>query len=258
MTTPSIDGYLDRIGYTGERTPTLETLRALHLAHLEAVPFENLDIAWGHPLSLELPALYDKIVGRRRGGFCYELNGLFAWLLRELGFDVTYLSASDVHEDGSYGLEFDHLTLQVCCPGEPADNPGYLADVGWGDSFCLPLRLGTADEQPEGDRTFWLEPQTDGGSILWMRDHDGRTERQYHFTFQPRAYTDFGPMCLYHQTSPQSSFTQQRLCTRATPTGRLTLRNDRFVVTEHNNRTVRGIDDAEYAALLREHFGIAQ
>src|SRR6187397_3354830 len=103
--------YLQRINYRGEQTPTAATLRELHRAHLLTVPFENLDIHLGRPIVLEQGALFDKIVRRRRGGFCYELNGLFAALLYKLGFDVTMLSAGVARADGSYGPEFDHLTL---------------------------------------------------------------------------------------------------------------------------------------------------
>ena len=85
----------------------------MHRAHLLAVPFENLDIHLGRPISLDQDALFGKIVTRRRGGFCYELNGLFALLLRELGFEVTLLSAGVARADGGFGPEFDHLTLLV-------------------------------------------------------------------------------------------------------------------------------------------------
>src|SRR5262245_34969656 len=108
-----IQAYLDRINYHGPREPTAEALRALHRAHMLAVPFENLDIRLGRPIVLGEAALYDKIVRRRRGGFCHELNGLFATLLRELGFDVTMLSARVARVAGGFGPEFDHLTLLV-------------------------------------------------------------------------------------------------------------------------------------------------
>src|SRR4051794_25362765 len=85
--------YLDRIRHTGSRAPTIEALRALHRAHLHAVPFENLDIHLGRPIRLDPGAFFRKIVGERRGGFCYELNGLFAELLAALGFEVSLLSA---------------------------------------------------------------------------------------------------------------------------------------------------------------------
>src|SRR6266540_1131840 len=103
-----IQAYLCRIHYRGGLAPTAAILRELHRAHLLTVPFENLDIHLGRPILLDQEALFDKIVTRRRGGFCYELNGLFALLLRELGFDVTLLSAGVAHADGGFGPEFDH------------------------------------------------------------------------------------------------------------------------------------------------------
>ena len=105
--------YLERISYSGNTDPTLATLRALHVAHLIAVPFENLNIHLHQPILLEINWLFDKIVTRGHGGFCYELNGLFAWLLRELGFKVTMLNARVHNGDGVYGIEFDHMVLRV-------------------------------------------------------------------------------------------------------------------------------------------------
>src|SRR5215213_9188134 len=111
-----VQAYLRRINYRGEFAPTAAALRELHRAHLLAVPFENLDIHLGRPIVLEQQALFDKIVTRWRGGFCYELNGLFALLLRDLGFNVTLLAAGVARADGSFGPEFDHLTLLVTSP----------------------------------------------------------------------------------------------------------------------------------------------
>ena len=111
-----IHAYLSRIGYRGTLEPSAATLHALQQAHLLAVPFENLDIHLGRPIVLDQTALFDKIVARRRGGFCYELNGLFAVLLRELGFEVTLLSAGVARASGGFGPEYDHLTLLVDCP----------------------------------------------------------------------------------------------------------------------------------------------
>src|SRR5215211_1320238 len=152
--------YLQRINYHGQQAPTAATLRDLHRAHLLAVPFENLDIHLGRPILLDQDALFDKIVRRRRGGFCYELNGLFALLLRELGFDVTLLAAGVARADGTFGPEFDHLTLLVTTdhqrttddrrPPTTDDTQSaicnlqsaiWLVDVGFGDSFRAPLRF---------------------------------------------------------------------------------------------------------------------
>jgi N-hydroxyarylamine O-acetyltransferase len=108
-----LPAYLQRLNYTGPLTSSAETLRALHQAHLLAVPFENLDIPLGRPIIPEEAALFRKIVEEGRGGFCYELNGLFAALLRELGFKVTLLSARVARAEGGFGPEFDHLTLLV-------------------------------------------------------------------------------------------------------------------------------------------------
>src|SRR5688572_12177774 len=205
-----IRAYLQRLNYEGALEPTATTLQGLHLAHLRAVPFENLDIHLGRPIVLELPALFSKIVTRQRGGFCYELNGLFAWLLQSLGFEVTLLAASDAHADGGYGPEFDHLTLQVRCPAGPEPALAWLADVGWGDSFSQPLKLDLTSEQEEGLRAYRLDHQ-EPYRLLWQRNYDGQWEKQYRFTLQPRQFAEFEPTCHYHQTSPDSHFTQRRI-----------------------------------------------
>ena len=137
--------YLNRIRYDGPRAPTIEVLRALHRHHLEAVPFENLDIVLGRRFTLDVTEIYDKIVRRGRGGFCYELNGGFRWLLEQLGFEVALLSAQ-VFVDGTLNPPFDHASLKVTTTDGP-----YLADVGFGRSFIdpLPFRPGSYEE-PEG------------------------------------------------------------------------------------------------------------
>ena len=130
MTRGDLGAYLDRIGYTGTPDATIETLRALHVAHLLSVPFENLDIHLGRTIVLDESHLFEKIVRQRRGGFCYELNGLFAGMLRALGFRVTMLSAGVARKSGGFGPEFDHMTLTVDVGEEQ-----WLADVGFGDGF---------------------------------------------------------------------------------------------------------------------------
>src|SRR5215211_4001225 len=190
-----IHAYLNRIGYRGTLEPSAATLHALQRAHLLAVPFENLDIHLGRPIVLDQTALFDKIVGRRRGGFCYELNGLFAVLLRELGFQVTLLSAGVARASGDFGPEYDHLTLLVDCSLsvvgsqlQPAVDDGprtiWLVDVGFGDSFRAPLRLIAGLEQPQDGRAYRLN--SDGERwTLWERAED-EWQPQYRFTLQPR------------------------------------------------------------------------
>jgi N-hydroxyarylamine O-acetyltransferase len=246
--------YLDRIGYCNSLAPEARTLRRLHLAHLRTVPFENLDIGLGRPLSLDLEALFDKIVVRRRGGFCYELNGLFAWLLEQLGFSVTRLSARDLHPDGSWSPEFDHLVLLVRCPGDPMVR--WLADVGYGDSFLEPLMLDEAGEQVQGQRTYRIAPEQ-GYRFVWQRQAGETWVRLFGFTLLPHRLDEFGRMCVYHQTSPESIFTQKRVCTLATPFGRITLSGDRFITTVDGVRQEQPIEDEQtFRQILRDRFWI--
>jgi N-hydroxyarylamine O-acetyltransferase len=250
----NLTAYLQRLHYHGTLEPSAVTLRALHAAHLQHVPFENLDIHHRQLFDLNPTALFDKIVTRRRGGFCYELNGLFALLLEQVGFTVTRLAARVVDKDGNLGPEFDHLTLQVRCPAEV--DSMWLTDVGFGDSFLEPLRFDDVSEQADGLRAYRIEHDA-AGRWVWERDYDGTWARQYRFDVQPRQLSDFAPMCVWQQTSPESSFTQRRVCTRATPTGRITLSDMRLITTVNGQRSERLLDgEAEYEVVLREEFGI--
>ncbi len=236
--------------------PSLQTLQALHEAHLLAVPFENLSIHYHQPIVLQEEALFDKIVRRRRGGFCYELNGLFAWLLRRLNFQVTLLSAGVARADGSFGPEFDHLTLLV----HQIDGADWLADVGFGDSFRLPLRFEADLRQEGGDgRTYRLYRENDTKREYWILQqfNDERWQPQYRFSLQPHTLTDFTEMCHYQQTSPESHFTQKRVCSLATPEGRITLSDLRLITTIGGTREERMLQsEEEYLAVLTELFGI--
>ena len=243
--------YLDRLGYSGPRTPTLDTLRALHRQHMLTIPFENLDIPLKHEIRLELPRIYDKMVRSGRGGFCYEQNGLFCWLLRELGFDVDMLSGRVARGDGGYGEEFDHMLLLV-----RIDSERWIADVGFGDSFVETLRLDTQEAQ--FDRAMEYQIVRDGDNYLLLRREDGRLEQKFLFTLAARQFSDYAAMCRYHQTSPHSTFTYRRVCSKATPAGRITLTGTSLIVTEEGRRSETPIaSDEEFERMLRVHFGIA-
>lgn len=245
-----VHAYLDRIAYQGSTEPTTDTLRAIHRAHLLAVPFENLDIARGRRIVLDEEALVRKIVERHRGGFCYKLNGAFAALLRSLGFQVTLLSARVGRDEGGEGPEFDHLCLRV-----DLEEP-WLADVGFGESFLEPLRIQTNVEQSDPAGIFCIAPHGDRLQLEKM-EPDGGWKRQYSFTLRSRNLQEFAGMCHYHQTSPESHFTGKTICTRATDEGRITLADMKLIVTSDSRRTEtlltteQGRNDA-----LREHFGI--
>ncbi|CAA9548288.1 MAG: N-hydroxyarylamine O-acetyltransferase [uncultured Thermomicrobiales bacterium] len=261
-----VEHYLARIGYTGSREPTLETLRALHRAQLYTVPFENLDIDLGRPIALDEAAIFAKIVGRRRGGFCYELNGLFAALLRALGFRVALLAAGVYNGGkGAFGPEYDHLALRV-----DLDRP-WLADVGFGDSFLYPLLLDTNEEQVDSGRPaplvrpvgegIWQDRfrivGTVGARIMQRRDWTDEWRDQYRLSLTPRHWSEFAPMCHYHQTSPESGFTRGRICSLATPMGRVSIADSRLLVTANGvKRETPLADEAARAVALREYCGI--
>jgi N-hydroxyarylamine O-acetyltransferase len=242
-----VTAYLERINYHGSLEPTLDTLRELHKAHLLAVPFENLSIGIGEPIILDQKLLFDKVVKRRRGGFCYELNGLFAWLLGELGYDVTMLSAGVANGEGVIGPDFDHMTLLV-----RLDTP-WLADVGFGDSFREPILIDET-KCPDPDYRVIREGES---HFLQQKDADGAWRVQYCFTLTPRQLADYEAMCHYQQTSPQSHFTQKRICTLALPDGRITLSNLRLIRTTNGQREEQELaDEAAFKDALREHFGV--
>lgn len=249
-----INRYLQRLNYSGPKDPTAETLRQLHLAHLQTVPFENLSIHAGEPIVLNDEALFDKIVARRRGGFCYELNGLFAGLLRGLGFGVVKLSARVANDKGEFGPDFDHMTLLVTAPDAP--DLRWLADVGFGDCFNEPLLFDSRAEQLQGSRTYRIGAEADHLQ-LWQREAEGEWKPQYRFTTTPHEYPDYEEMCRYHQTSPESHFTKARVCTRLTPDGRITLSALRLISTRNGIREERSLaDEKAYQQSLQDNFGI--
>jgi len=236
--------YLARIGYSGPVDPNAETLAALHHAHMRAVPFENLDIHLGVPNVLHPDRVYDKIVRRRRGGWCFELNGLFALLLERLGFTVTRYSAAVVASDPPFP-DFAHLTLRV-----DLERP-WLCDVGFGDSFTLPLRLDDRGDQPGEGHTYRLERS--GDRVTLSQDE----RRQYVFDLAPREMHEFGGMCTYLQTSPESFFTRSPICSLATQNGRRSLSGMRLITTVDGVRSERELSgEAERAAVLRDLFGL--
>lgn len=255
----NVNAYLERIGYDGPLAPTAATLRNLQVAHLLTVPFENLSIHYDQPIVLEDEALFKKIVEHKRGGFCYECNGLFAALLRSLGFEVTMLSAEVANADGSFSQPFDHMALLVQLEQR------WLVDVGFGDSFLEPLLLDDANEQVQGKRAYRVA--NEGSYFSVSRQDHGEWKPEYRFTLQPYQYRDFAGMCRYHQTSSQSHFTRARICSRATADGgRITLNaaagtapiEMRLITTAHNGsrneQTLRSRE--EYLEALRKNFGV--
>ena len=249
MDAGTLTAYLDRIGAGRPTVLDAAGLAALHLAHQTAVPFENLSIHLGEPISLDEVGLMAKIVTRRRGGFCYELNGAFALLLEALGAQVSRLAARVYDGQGRLSPPFDHLALVV----RPPDGSGpWLADVGFGAHSSYPLHLDGRDAQDDPGGRFVLADAPDGDVDVAK---DGKP--QYRIERRERALADFVPTCWWQQTSPDSHFTSSTICSRLTGEGRISLSGRTLIRTSGGARTEEdlGADEAVLAA-YREHFGV--
>jgi N-hydroxyarylamine O-acetyltransferase len=250
MTPEQREAYLDRIGMPTIATPDSAFLSELQRRHLLTVPFENLDIHRGTAVHADAERSIEKIVERRRGGFCYELNSAFAELLTSLGFKVTLLSARVFNPSGELGEEFDHLALRV-----DLEEP-WLADVGFGDSSRDPLRLHDTEIQSDGWNEFRID-RREGYHFLVRREGDAWRD-VYRFALTPRRLEDFVPMCHFHQTSPSSPFTRKVVCSRATESGRITISNNSLIITDRDGKREQPLPDEESRnRALLEHFGIA-
>ncbi|MGW2155121.1 arylamine N-acetyltransferase family protein [Nonomuraea sp. NPDC001699] len=246
MDESQVTRYLDRFGASRPVPPDVHGLRALQLAHLRAVPFENLSIHLGEPISLATDALFDKLVTRRRGGFCYEQNGLFAALLTTLGYRVTMLAAR-VFGGGRPGPLFDHLALRVDL------DESWLVDVGFGDFADEPLRLDERGEQKDPAGTFRIVPAPGEHGDLDV-SHNG--EIAYRLTGRAYELADFVPTCWWQATSPDSHFTRSPVCSIRTAEGRTTVSGRKLIVTRQGERAERILNENELLPAYREHFGV--
>jgi N-hydroxyarylamine O-acetyltransferase len=243
----TVEAYLRRIGATRPDRPDAAALRDLHLRHLRTVPFENLSIHLGENIVLEEKALLDKVVGARRGGFCYEINATFAVLLRELGFAVTLLQARGFGEGGRLGIPYDHMAVLVEVAGER-----WLADVGFGDHTHFPLALDERGDQADPGGTFRIV-ETEDGDLDVLRN--GRP--QCRLETRPRVLADFTAGAWYHRTSPDSHFTRSLVCSRLGEEGRITLSGRKLVTHVNGRRAERLLDsDEDVRAAYRDRFGI--
>ena len=225
MHTLDVERYLRRIRYAGDTAPTAQTLRALQFAHLCTVPYENLDILDGIPLSLDIAALEDKIVTRGRGGFCFELNALFAALLRALGYTVTDYFSRFLYNEAELPMRRHHV-LTVTSPG---DDVRRLADVGVGvGSPNYPLRLQADIEQPIGERHYRFATDPSLGWVLSFRTPKAAYTPLYSFTEEPQFPIDYLATMFFCERSPLSPFNKQAMIALRTETGRYTLDGDTF------------------------------
>jgi N-hydroxyarylamine O-acetyltransferase len=244
-----VDKYLARIKFRGPAQVSLESLFQLQQSHLLTVPFENLDIHLGKKIFPENN--FEKIVARNRGGFCYELNGLFHDLLQTLGYQVTLASARVYSAEKGYGPEFDHMVILVS-----VDDQKFLVDVGFGEfAFSpLPMILDEVWHDRRGDFVISAYGEND---YVVTRISEGKFIPQYAFSETVRTPGDFAGMCLYHQTSPASHFTQKRLCSLPTGEGRITLTGNTLRITSAEGVTeINLASEKEVGEALQQYFSI--
>lgn len=248
----NVTAYLERMGLSDAGLgPDLATLRLLQRSHLLGVPFENLDIHWKLPIVLDTAKFYDKIVIARRGGFCYELNGLFNELLRGLGFTTRLVSAR-VFNGVGHGPEFDHAAIIARLGDEE-----YLVDVGFGAFTSEPLRFVVGEKQQD-DAGIFVIRKFDDEYLEVAKQDESTWQSEYIFRDVARELSEFVEMCDFQQYSPESHFTKGKLCSIMTETGRKTLTDKSFIITTRGVKKETPVNsDAEFYELLEREFGIA-
>lgn len=231
--------YLERIRYAGRLEPDFATLSALLRHHALSVPFENLDVQLGRPLTTRIEDAYEKIVINARGGWCYEQNGLFGWVLKELGFDVTRVAAAVMREQrGDWSLA-THLTLVVSCPGSATR---YLVDVGFGGSMLEPIVIedGVCIQPPF---RLGLHKLADGH---WQFSEDpGDGLFTFDFVDEPAFEEALAEKCGVLQSDPASSFVQTLVAQRRLHDAHMTLRGRVLSVARPGSMESQVLDSAE-------------
>ncbi|MXO58357.1 arylamine N-acetyltransferase [Altererythrobacter salegens] len=246
---PELAEYLARIGHDGPVAADLATLQALHRAHVRAIPFEALDVQLGLVPSMEIQAILDKLVRRRRGGWCYEMNGLFGWALQQIGFPVTRLSCGVMQHVGGEERAHTHLALLV-----EVDGAQWLADVGFGSSLSEPLPLAVARH---AHLPFAVELSQPGEGIWRYTEYERPEGFSYDFLAGPADETLLAGKCLWQSTSPDSNFVQTFVAQRRVGESRVALRGKVLSEVGPGGSSSRELADAdEFVTVLRETFGI--
>ncbi len=243
--------YLNRIGYSGKPEPTLGVLQELQKSHLLNVPFENLDIHYGIPIQLSIDTIFDKVVINKRGGFCYELNGLFFELLKSIGFQSKRISARVYNKEKGYSQEYDHLAIIVNLNGTE-----YLTDVGFGEFAIGPLQLELNKVQNDERGDFVID-EFDQDYLRVSKIENGEIKPEYIFRNFHRQFDEFGAMCHYHQANPESHFTQKKLISLPTKNGRITLTDNKLKIRINNSiEETDLINEIEFRKELWNYFKI--
>lgn len=246
--------YLQRISLEKTKIEhNLESLRILQKNHLFHIPFENLDIHWKRRIDLDINEFSEKIIEEKRGGFCYELNGLFNELLNELGFSTKIISARVNIGEKEFGAEYDHLAILT-----KVNEDEYLVDVGFGEFTADPLKFVLDEEQIDDNGSFLIR-KFDEEYFEVVKKDENLWKSQYIFKDIAKEISEFSEMCEFHQTSPKSHFTQGKICSLMTENGRKTLTDKKFIETINGKRFETEVTSEEdFGIFLADKFGIKQ
>lgn len=199
MTDPEIEAYLERLSLSPPSSPDLTYLKQLHWAHLQSIPFENLDIMQGIPVSLKREDLFQKLIRNKRGGVCAELNTLFNWLLESLGYSVISYSSRVISQKTSYPHRSHRLM------GVYIDGKTWLADVGYYyEHHRVPLLLQEGTAQFDGIHRYYLQKAPVHGWLLWHEWEGHNWHVELSFTEEPQLDVDFITLLYYSQYHPAS------------------------------------------------------
>ncbi|MCP9770916.1 acetyltransferase [Lacihabitans sp. LS3-19] len=246
-----INKYLRRINYKKLHTVDEKTLNYLHETHVLNIPFENLDIHFKILIDLDLDSIYRKVIENKRGGFCYELNFLFSWLLLNLGFKSRIIASRIYDDKGKIGPEYDHMSIFI-----EIDNKQYLADVGFGDLFVKPLEIKIGF-QSDGRNQFIIEKSNDEDYILSMITEEFVIQKKYIFSLNKVKISDFEKICFEKQTNPLSYFVKNTICTKPTKSGRLTIFNNKIIEKKGKKKFEKLINNEDELRLsLKTFFNI--
>lgn len=247
-----VEAYFKRIGLDlpEKITPDSKLLQKLQFAHCTTVPYENLDIIRGIPLSLDPDDLFDKVVTRRKGGFCFELNGLFGWLLRELGYDVTDVAARYLRGETTIPMRRHRVLIVKAIDGV------WCCDVGIGE-VCprYPLRLKEGLEQVQFDECYRFDKDPFLGWVL-MDKHHGEWRQFYSFTEEPQLNVDFIAPTFYCEKHPDSPFFPKEMFSLKTAEGRITLDGHIYREFRNGEVTVRELSDNTELMEAYNRFGL--
>lgn len=247
-----VNAYLKRIE-AERKEPDLKYLKSLHRQHLLHIPFENLDIHYKNKILLDYKKIFEKVITNGRGGFCYELNGLFYHLLSHLGYDCYLISARVKNEHGTFGKDFDHMAIIVRLNEEQ-----WYVDVGFGNGVVYPKQIKINTVQMDHINYWRIVHDPDENFLLQVSDDASTFETKLLFSSDEKQFIQFIEMCEYHQSSPDSSFTQNKLITQLTHSGRVTLTDRKLkIVALGETKEFEIMNEDEFLSKLQFHFNIS-